>query len=124
MTANDIGKIAGGVFAPDVATAIATVVGEFAGRAMFPSDADYIFQMPGGAKAVIVPTCGLAALAGALAGRILGERGWLAPVGAAWTLIGVVWSLQLEAYPAWMMAGGIVLPMVAAAGVVIGMRSR
>ncbi len=124
MNIASIGKIAGALFAALVATAIATAIGEFAGVALFPSDVAYIAWLPAGAKLVIVITWAMAALAGAVAARVLGERGWLAFAGAMWTLLGVLYSLAQEPYPMWMMAGGLVLPPLAGATIFLVWRQR
>jgi hypothetical protein len=124
MDSNAIGKIAGGIVASLIATGLVAIIGEFVGLTLFPSDAEYVVYLPRGAKAVIVLTWGAAAFAGALAARLLGERGWLAPVGAVWTLIGVVLSLRSEPYPLTMAVTGIAAPLLAAAAVMIGMRKR
>lgn len=124
MNIASIGKIAGALFAALVATAMATAIGEFVGVALFPSDVAYIAWLPAGAKLVIVMTWALAALAGAVAARVLGERGWLAFAGTIWTLLGVVYSLGQERYPLWMKAGGLVLPLLAGATIFVLWRKR
>jgi hypothetical protein len=122
MDSNAIGTIAGGIVASLIATGLVTATGEFAGQALFPSDIEDIAYLPRGAKAEIVLTWAAAAFAGALAGRLLGERVWLAPVGAAWTLVGVLLSLRYEPYPLTMTVAGIALPFLAAGAAIFGMR--
>lgn len=110
-------RIVLGVIAAFAANFAVVLGGESLGHAIWPvSDADQatmVAHMPLAAKLVVVAAWGAGALAAAAAAVLVSRRGWMAWVGASVTLLGVVANAFSFPHPAWMIAAGIVLPVLA-----------
>lgn len=112
------GRIALGIVAAFVANVAVVSAGEFVTHSLFavpPGDpATLVDRMSQGARLGVVASWGLGAFAAAMAAALVARRGWLAWVGASITLMGVVATAFSFPHPPWMVAAGIILPVLAA----------
>ncbi len=74
-----------------------------------------IAGMPFIAKLMIVLGWALGAAAGAVAGVVIGRKPWIAWVAGGFAVVGVVLNSMGLPQPMWMLVGGVVGPLVAAA---------
>ena len=74
--------------------------------------ARYLREAPMAAKLALVFGWFAGALAGGWTAAKIGLRSWLAWVPAGLVLLGGIANMMLIAHPAWMMAAGVVAPLV------------
>lgn len=111
-------RIAGVLIAALIAFLGVVVVGELFGFWAYPAaEVPYpIIYLPRGAKLLIVLTWLGGSAAAALVARQLDGRPWLVATAAGLGIVYAGASMLAERHPLWMMAAGLVGPLLIAAG--------
>lgn len=108
--------IVGGI----IVAGVVTLVIEAIGHSAFPvasdlamSDPGYLAAVPLAAKLIVILAWFLASLAGGYVANRIAKTNWACWIVAGFMIAGAAYSFTQFVHPAWMIAGGIVLPLLA-----------
>jgi len=110
-----------GIIGGVIVAFIVTFLIESIGHTAFPvagdlpmSDPAYLDAVPLPAKLMVMPAWFLASLCGGALANAISRSGWAGWAVAACMIAGAAYSFTQIVHPTWMIAGGIILPLLAA----------
>ena len=111
-----------GIVAGIIVAGVVTLLIEMVGHSVFPvasdlamTDPAYLAAVPLPAKLIVMLAWFLASLIGGYLANRLSQTRWACWAIAGFMIAGAAYSFTQITHPTWMIAGGIVLPLLAAA---------